>query len=69
MTEAAIDFATYGTKSSGDRSGAYLFLPDGPAVVGLPYTRAVLNIRGADKGQITTVGKLRIFKYIFTVEI
>ena len=33
MTEAAIDFATYGTKPSGDRSGAYLFLPDGPAQV------------------------------------
>lgn len=31
VTEAAIDFATYGTKPSGDRSGAYLFLPDGPA--------------------------------------
>lgn len=31
MTEVAIDFATYGTKPSGDRSGAYLFLPDGPA--------------------------------------
>ena len=33
MTEVAIDFATYGTKPSGDRSGAYLFLPDGPAEV------------------------------------
>ena len=69
MTEAAIDFATYGTKSSGDRSGAYLFLPDGPAVVRLPCTRAVLNIRRADKGQITTTGTLRSFFYIFTVKI
>ena len=33
MTEVAIDFVTYGTKPSGDRSGAYLFLPDGPAEV------------------------------------
>ena len=33
MTNVAIDFVTYGTKSSGDRSGAYLFLPDGPAEV------------------------------------
>ena len=33
VTEAAIDFATYGTKPNGDRSGAYLFLPDGPAEV------------------------------------
>ena len=33
VTEASIDFATYGTKPSGDRSGAYLFLPDGPAEV------------------------------------
>lgn len=33
MTEVAIDFVSYGTKSSGDRSGAYLFLPNGPAEV------------------------------------
>ena len=33
VTEVAIDFVTYGTKASGDRSGAYLFLPDGPAEV------------------------------------
>ena len=39
VTEAAIDFATYGTKPSGDRSGAYLFLPDGPAEV-----RKILSI-------------------------
>ncbi|EDO40866.1 predicted protein [Nematostella vectensis] len=26
-----LEFMTYGTKSYGDRSGAYLFLPDGPA--------------------------------------
>lgn len=25
---------TYGTKGYGDKSGAYLFLPDGPAKVG-----------------------------------
>lgn len=47
LTEAAIDFATYGTKSSGDRSGAYLFLPDGPAVVRLPYPHAVLKSEGS----------------------
>lgn len=31
VTSVAIDFVSYGTKASGDRSGAYLFLPDGPA--------------------------------------
>lgn len=31
VTNVAIDFVSYGTKASGDRSGAYLFLPDGPA--------------------------------------
>ncbi|XP_015768744.1 PREDICTED: alpha-mannosidase 2-like [Acropora digitifera] len=47
VTEAAIDFATYGTKSSGDRSGAYLFLPDGPAVThGKGEQPAVYVIRG-----------------------
>jgi len=47
VTEAAIDFATYGTKSSGDRSGAYLFLPDGPAMThGRGEQPAVYVIRG-----------------------
>lgn len=31
VTQVAIDFVSYGTKSFGDRSGAYLFLPNGPA--------------------------------------
>jgi hypothetical protein len=29
-TPCALDFARYGTRNRGDRSGAYLFLPDGP---------------------------------------
>ena len=32
-TNTALEFVSYGTKSYGDRSGAYLFLPDGPAKV------------------------------------
>jgi len=32
-TKAKIEFITYGTKRSGDKSGAYLFLPDGPGKV------------------------------------
>ncbi|KAJ7393930.1 hypothetical protein OS493_003599 [Desmophyllum pertusum] len=31
VTQVAIDFVSYGTKASGDRSGAYLFMPNGPA--------------------------------------
>ncbi|XP_031563899.1 alpha-mannosidase 2x-like isoform X2 [Actinia tenebrosa] len=30
-TDINIEFVTYGTKGYGDKSGAYLFLPDGPA--------------------------------------
>lgn len=33
VTQVAIDFVSYGTKASGDRSGAYLFMPNGPAEV------------------------------------
>lgn len=35
VTNVAIDFVSYGTTASRDRSGAYLFLPDGPAQVWL----------------------------------
>lgn len=43
VTQVAIDFVTYGTKSSGDRSGAYLFLPNGPAEVCLFDDRSIRN--------------------------
>ncbi|KAL9985464.1 hypothetical protein ACROYT_G007876 [Oculina patagonica] len=47
VTEVAIDFVSYGTKSFGDRSGAYLFLPDGPAQAhGLGEQPAVYVSRG-----------------------
>lgn len=40
-----IEFLTYGTRSRGDRSGAYLFLPDGPAkpfsIGKTPYMRII----------------------------
>jgi alpha-mannosidase II len=32
-TPCQLDFARYGTRNRGDRSGAYLFLPDGPGRV------------------------------------
>ena len=35
VTNVAIDFVSYGTQGSRDKSGAYLFLPDGPAQVWL----------------------------------
>ena len=43
VTQVAIDFVSYGTKSSGDRSGAYLFLPNGPAEVCLFDDRSIRN--------------------------
>ncbi len=30
-TDVVIEFVAYGTRNRGDKSGAYLFLPDGPA--------------------------------------
>ncbi len=30
-TQTKLDFVRYGTRQRGDKSGAYLFLPDGPA--------------------------------------
>ena len=32
-TKTKLQFVRYGTRRSGDKSGAYLFLPDGPAKV------------------------------------
>jgi len=43
-TDAKIEFIQYGTRSRGDKSGAYLFLPDGPGRVrdmGRPLVRVV----------------------------
>ena len=40
--ETKLEIVTYGTKSThGDRSGAYLFLPDGEAKVGLEVLQLV----------------------------
>ena len=33
VIESTAQFVRYGTRRSGDKSGAYLFLPDGPARV------------------------------------
>ena len=43
-TQAEIEFLTYGTRSRGDKSGAYLFLPDGEAKqlpINKPYVRVI----------------------------
>ena len=43
-TRAEIQFMTYGTKPRGDKSGAYLFLPDGeakPMKISNPYVRII----------------------------
>ena len=43
-TPMSLEFMTYGTRSRGDKSGAYLFLPDGeakPMTVNSPYVRII----------------------------
>ena len=43
-TPAEIQFMVYGTRPRGDKSGAYLFLPDGeakPVKIGKPYVRII----------------------------
>ncbi len=43
-TDVKLSFVSYGTKSRGDKSGAYLFLPDGeatPMVPERPYVRVI----------------------------
>ena len=43
-TPAEIQFMVYGTRPRGDKSGAYLFLPDGeakPIKIGKPYVRII----------------------------
>lgn len=43
-TDMKLEFVTYGTRSTGDKSGAYLFLPDGkakPLVPERPYVRII----------------------------
>jgi alpha-mannosidase II len=50
-----IEFVQYGTRSRGDKSGAYLFLPDGPGKVrdvGRPLIRV---IEGKIRSQVEVV--------------
>lgn len=44
MKTLSKEFIAYGTRQNGDKSGAYLFLPDGPAEllpVEKPYVRVI----------------------------
>lgn len=49
-----VEFLRYGARRSKEMSGAYLFLPDGPAVPLVLGSPAVLVIRGALESSVTT---------------
>ena len=55
-TQLAINFVRYGTRKGPARSGAYLFLPDGPAQPILPQiSNQVRIIRGPLRSQAQVV--------------
>eukprot|EP00095_Tigriopus_kingsejongensis_P010888 maker-scaffold1216_size55193-snap-gene-0.9 protein:Tk10888 transcript:maker-scaffold1216_size55193-snap-gene-0.9-mRNA-1 annotation:"alpha-mannosidase 2" len=45
-TEVKLEFVIYGTRKSGDKSGAYLFMPDGPAQILKIETPIVRIVQG-----------------------
>ena len=62
-TDVKLEFVRYGTRKSGDKSGAYLFLPDGHAKP-LPMERPIVRIvEGKLVSQVTLYlkKKLRLF--------
>lgn len=44
VTTVALEFAQYGVRAGEDRSGAYLFMPDGPAVPHNPGQQRLIRI-------------------------
>jgi len=52
-TQAKIEFWEYGTKSRGDKSGAYLFLPDGPGKVRNLHSPLVRIVEGKLRSSVT----------------
>lgn len=54
-TRTRVEFVSYGTRRQGDRSGAYLFLPDGPGKV-LPLNRPVVRVvEGRLRSQVEVI--------------
>eukprot|EP00090_Calanus_glacialis_P032783 TRINITY_DN5430_c0_g1_i1.p1 TRINITY_DN5430_c0_g1~~TRINITY_DN5430_c0_g1_i1.p1 ORF type:complete len:555 (-),score=152.24 TRINITY_DN5430_c0_g1_i1:333-1997(-) len=56
-TEAKLEFMEYGTKARGDKSGAYLFMPDGPGKVKKLSSPLVRIVEGKLRSSVTVVQK------------
>ena len=64
-SDVSLDFVTYGTSSAKDKSGAYLFLPDGPAK-SVPSLSPVVAV---EKGAVMSRVIVQLPNLIHTVQL
>merc|ERR1712130_187013 len=63
-TQAKLEFWEYGTRTRGDKSGAYLFLPDGPGKPKKLLNPLVRVVEGKLRSSVTVALNQEIIKEI-----